>query len=163
MNINLQPLGYIKQLGEAGSFTGYASVFHHRDAQGDSVISGAFRESLLHWRRLKRLPPLLWQHDTNSPIGAFKNIYEDNYGLWVEGQLALEIGRAREAHALLKIKAIDGLSIGYNPITSTPIIGGGKRLEHIALHEISLVTIPANDAARISSVKASLATLHEKR
>ena len=141
----------IKSLGEDGTFAGYASVFSVVDSQRDAVQPGAFRESL----KSRREPvQLLWQHQWESPIGTIEALFEDARGLFVKGRLLLEVARAREAYALLKAGVIRGLSIGYSvkrakrdPQT------GVRQLMAVDLWEISLVTIPANEAAQVTVVK----------
>jgi len=62
------------------------------------------------------------------------------------------------------MKAITGLSIGYRVVSSR--IDNKRRarvLTEVDLFEISLVTFPANDAARISSVKAPRKTTKRKK
>ncbi|RZJ02240.1 MAG: HK97 family phage prohead protease [Rubrivivax sp.] len=75
-------------------------------------------------------------------------------GLHVKGRLALKTARGAEAHELLRMKALSGLSIGF--ITredSYDKVAGIRTLKKVDLWEVSLVTFPANDAARISAVK----------
>jgi hypothetical protein len=79
---------------------------------------------------------------------------EDAVGLHVEGKLALKTGRGQEAHELLKMGALSGLSIGF--VTREDIydkVTGIRTLKKVDLWEVSLVTFPANDAARVSAVK----------
>lgn len=64
--------------------------------------------------------------------------------------------RGKEAHALLKMGALNGLSIGfvskqwaYDRETEV------RTLTEIDLWEVSLVTFPANEKARITGVKAA--------
>jgi hypothetical protein len=95
-------------------FEGYASVFNITDSVNDVIVPGAFRESLQKFRELKRLPPLLWQHDASEPIGAWREMYEDGHGLFVKGELFVNaIPLAKEAYKLLKEDVVTGLSIGY--------------------------------------------------
>ncbi|PWR22746.1 HK97 family phage prohead protease [Zavarzinia aquatilis] len=145
----------LKRLAPDGSFAGYASVFAVTDAQGDRVLPGAFAASLGDWRRRKALPPFLWQHDMAEPIGRFDRVEEDETGLLVEGRLSLETARGREALALLRLGALDGLSIGYSTVAAGVAGDGARLLKTLTLHEISLVTLPANEAARIAWVKAA--------
>ena len=57
---------------------------------------------------------ILWQHDKATVLGVWTKLYEDDKGLYGEGQLLInDVAKAKEAHALLKHGAIDGLSIGY--------------------------------------------------
>lgn len=151
-----RPLGLaLKRLGVDGAFAGYASVFGVLDAQGDRVAPGAFAASIARWKAAGQWPPFLWQHDPGEPIGRFDRLAEDVRGLAVEGRLALDTRRGREAHALLKLGAIDGLSIGYTPVAAAAGAAGSRLLRAVELHEISLVTLPANQAARVAWVKTA--------
>lgn len=149
----------VKFLNNAGLFEGYASVFHVTDSVGDKVLPGAFARSLSQFKDDRRLPPLLWQHDTNQPIGAWREIFEDAHGLFVRGELFVsDIARAREAFRLLKEDVVTGLSIGYRVRKSHRDQKTGTRMiSDIDLLEISMVTFPANAMARVSRVKTLFA------
>lgn len=146
----------VKSIGdEDGVFTGYASVFDVEDNYGDVVVSGAFRRSLS--RKRKRPVAMLWQHRSDDPIGVWERMEEDDHGLIAEGRLALKTQRGSEAYELLKMGAINGLSIGFNPIKWEIDKSTGKRkLLDIDLWETSLVTFPANSAAIVGQVRAAL-------
>lgn len=156
----------LKNTTEAGSFSGYASVFRIPDRQGDVIEPGAFAESLQ--KRAGEIR-LLWQHDPAEPIGIFHTIREDAVGLYVEGRILLDVQRGKEAHSLLKSGALEGLSIGYTPVRFRHDPATGHRMiEALDLWEISLVTFPANPEAgvrrikgrREAAVKAPSRTLH---
>ncbi len=139
----------------AGAFTGYASTFGGPpDSFGDVIASGAFARSLTEHRASGTQPAMLWQHDSRTVIGRWQAIAEDGRGLAVEGKLTLEVQKAREAYALIKDGALNGLSIGFRTRASRPQKGGGRLLTDIELMEISLVTLPANALARVHDVKA---------
>ena len=79
---------------------------------------------------------------------------EDANGLRVEGRLALRTQKGMEAYELLKMGALTGLSIGYRVVSSQiDKARKARRLTDVELFEISLVTFPANEAARVSGVK----------
>lgn len=140
----------IKAVSDDGLFSGYGSVFNVVDSYKEIVVPGAFVDSLEG-----RMPSLLWQHRSGEPIGVYTAVREDNVGLYVEGKLALKTSRGAEAYELLKMGAISGLSIGF--ITredSYDKVSGIRTLKKLDLWEVSLVTFPANDAARISAVKS---------
>ena len=142
-----------KSLDENGRFAGYASVFHTADRQRDVMLPGAFRETLAQ-QPISHLT-VLWQHQWHEPVGVTHQLFEDSTGLYIEGQLLLDVARAREAYALLKAGALSGLSIGYKPTKYRNDPDTGIRyLESVELYEISLVTLPAHPDARISTVKA---------
>jgi HK97 family phage prohead protease len=93
-------------------------------------------------------------HDPTQPIGIWQSIREDGNGLHVEGRLALRTQKGGEAYELLKLGALTGLSIGYRVVASQIDAKRKARiLTDVDLFEISLVTFPANEAARVSEVK----------
>lgn len=140
----------IKSLDAQGRFAGYASVFDVVDSQRDRVRAGAFRGSL---KRLG-IPQLLWQHQWEHPIGVIEEVFEDDRGLFVQGRLLMAVEKAREAYALLKAGALRGLSIGYQVKQARRDADTGVReLLEIELFEISIVTMPANQAAQVTVVK----------
>lgn len=146
----------VKDVGEDGQFAGYGSVFGNSDSYGEIVDPGAFAASLKDHARAKTMPLMLWQHDTERPIGVWEEMEEDNKGLRCVGRLLLGIRQADEAHILLKAKAIRGLSIGYRELAAEPD-GNNRRLKKLALREVSIVSFPANDKATIQSIKSILA------
>lgn len=140
----------IKSVKDDGTFTGYGSVFGVVDSYQEIVAPGAFTESLQ-----SRMPSLLWQHRSGEPIGVWPVVKEDNIGLQVEGKLALKTSRGAEAYELLKMGAISGLSIGFmTREDSYDKLTGIRTLKKVDLWEVSLVTFPANDSARVSQVKS---------
>jgi HK97 family phage prohead protease len=133
-----------------GRIEGYASLFGQHDASGDEVAKGAFATSLARGTgRVK----LLWQHDPAQPIGVWDDLQEDGLGLRVSGRLITEVRAGAEALALLRAGAIDGLSIGYRTVRSARLDAGGRKLLEVELWEISLVTFPMLDGARVSSAE----------
>ena len=141
----------LKSIDGQGRFAGYASVFDLVDTQRDIVMRGAFAHTL--GGRVSQIT-LLWQHQQDEPIGVFDRMFEDKRGLYVEGRLLLDVRRAKEALALLKAGAINGLSIGYSPVRYRIDAKSGVRmLSEVDLWEVSLVTFPANAAANVTVVK----------
>lgn len=136
----------------AWTFEGYASLFGRPDLGNDIVLPGAFAGSLA--RRGPTGVKLLWQHDPAEPIGVWEAIREDARGLFVRGRLIPELARAREARALLKSGALDGLSIGFRTEKArTDPRRGVRELIAVDLWEISLVTFPLLPEARVSAAK----------
>lgn len=154
MNKTLDFAFRVKEVSEQGKFSGYGSVFGVVDAFDEIVAPGAFAESLAEQKEKGRMPAMLWQHRSAEPLGVWTAMSEDDHGLKVEGQLALSTVRGAEAHSLLKMGAISGLSIGFMPREdSLDRVTGVLTLKKIDLWEVSLVTFPANDAARVQGVK----------
>jgi len=145
----------LKAANDDGTVEGYGSVFGVRDSYDDVIAAGAFQASLAAHKKAGTMPAMLWQHDADKPIGIWTEMVEDSKGLRIKGQLALETTLGKEAHALLKMGALNGLSIGFMSKQwaydrETDI----RTLTEIDLWEVSLVTFPANGAARVTDVKS---------
>jgi HK97 family phage prohead protease len=136
----------------SGVFEGYASVFGLIDSGRDEVVPGAFAASLM--KRGASGVKMLWQHRAAEPIGQWTSISEDRRGLRVTGRLNLAVARAREVLALMRERAVDGLSIGFKAGRSAIDRKTGiRRLYAVDLWEISVVTFPMLPQARITAVK----------
>lgn len=149
----------VKAVEKDGFFSGYGSVFGVVDSYREIVAPGAFAASLAERAGKGRKLPILWQHRGDQPLGAYDVAREDDTGLYLEGRLLVEdVTQAREAHALMRAGVLTGLSIGYY------VTGESwnekdriRTLTAVDLQETSLVTFPANDAARVESVKSRIA------
>jgi HK97 family phage prohead protease len=149
----------LKAAGKAGEFEGHGSVFNVVDTYNEVVAPGAFTASLADRAAKGRPLPVLWQHNAAMPIGVYTEVSEDSKGLRVKGRLLVDdVVLAREAYALLKAEAVSGLSIGYWVRESSLDQKTGIRtLAKLDLEEVSLVTFPANDSARVDAVKLKMA------
>lgn len=148
----------IKAVSDDGLFSGYGAVFGNVDLGGDVIHSGAFTKTISEWSGRKRMPPILWNHDRNEPLGVYTAISEDEKGLYVEGRLLVnEVQRAKEIHALMKAGALDGMSIGYGiKRREYDEETGVRHLKELSLYEVSIVTFPMNESARVDAVKSAL-------
>jgi HK97 family phage prohead protease len=145
-----------------GKFEGYGSIFGNKDLGNDVIEQGAFLKSLKN--KKPNQVKLLYQHKTDMPIGVFDEIREDEKGLFVKGRLALKTQAGAEAYELMKMGALDGLSIGFrvNPKEVEYDKRANKRIiKEVELMEVSLVTFPMNPKARVQSVKAQDITIRE--
>ena len=145
-----------------GMFEGYASVFNNADLGNDVILSGAFTKSLK--KTGAKGVKLLYQHKADMPIGVFESIEEAKRGLKVRGKLALQTQMGHEAYELMKMGALDGLSIGFrvSPKGQSYDAKGKRRMiKEVELMEISLVTFPMNPKAKIRSVKGDEFTIRE--
>jgi HK97 family phage prohead protease len=137
-----------------GTVSGYASVFNLLDRGGDIVLPGAFKASIAEWKRKNQAVPMLWQHSSDAPIGIWDDLVEDDRGLSVKGSLIMDVPQAVAARALIKGRALSGLSIGY--VTKDAEIDrgtGARKIKKVDLWEVSLVTFPMLPEAQISGVK----------
>ena len=94
-----------------GTFEGYGSVFNNKDLGNDVIRKGAFLKSISE--KKPNQIKLLYQHKTDEPIGVIDSIEEDNKGLKIKGRLAMGTQKGREVFELMKMGALDAMSIGY--------------------------------------------------
>lgn len=137
--------------GDGYAFAGYASVFNGIDSYGDMIAPGAYRKTL---KGRERPVQLRWNH-FGPVIGKWLKMQEDERGLYVEGELTRGHSQAEDTRALMKHGAVSGLSIGYR-VSASQQKDGYTLLKEIELFEISVVEEPADNAARISDVKAAI-------
>lgn len=132
-------------------FRGYASKWGGVDSYGDTIVKGAFERAIGN-----RKPLMLFGHDRRRIIGKYLSVEEDSTGLKVHGELTPGHSDAADVAASLKHGALNGLSIGGYTVSSDPIPNGGRAIKEFDLYEISPVSMPADDAARIdlTSVKS---------
>jgi hypothetical protein len=146
------------------SFEGFGAVFGNVDSHGDVIQHGAFKSFLSKATpNQPGWPAMLVQHGGQGltaqdlmPVGKWTSLSESDDGLVAEGKLA-HTPRGQEAYELMKMGALDGLSIGYVArdweMKNGP--NGERRiLKGIDLSEISLVTWPSNPNSRITAVKS---------
>ena len=139
--------------------SGYASRFGEADLSGDIVQRGAFSASLLS----RAGPfPMLFGHQTDTPIGIWDRIAEDDIGLIVAGRI---LDTAEPSRRLVGSGAVSGLSIGYRARRAKPRPSGGRILTDIDLWEVSVVAFPMLRSARITHIAVSYThlTLPTKR
>ena len=154
----------IKDFDDAqGIVRGYLSTFDNVDEGGDRVRPGAFKRTLQNKfaykqkHSMKYLMPLLWQHDTNRPIGGYTDAKEDTIGLFVEIQLDLDVQQGQEAYSGLKKGYIFQQSMGYDCLQSEYVKDADgqmvRDLLEVRLWEGSVVTFPMNPEAMVTNVK----------
>jgi len=130
------------------SIEGYASTVEV-DRQGDVVPAGVWEKGL---RNYLKNPVILAYHDHTQPIGRMISHRIDEKGLWIK---AIISDAAGNIYKLIKNGILSAFSIGfqvrdaeYNSKAEVFMI---KDLE---LHEISVVSVPANQSTLFSLSKA---------
>lgn len=146
----------IKEAKADGSFTGYAAVFNNVDLGRDVIMPGAFKQ--VKTTRDGKVRIALY-HDLHRLAGKAK-FEQDDHGLWVEGQLNLDVSYVKDAYALMKTGELDGLSVGFD----IPRSGADwedrdgdyvRIIKEAVLWEFSLVPFGMNPEARVANVKAA--------
>jgi HK97 family phage prohead protease len=142
----------LKLEGDTATFEGYASRWGQVDSYGDTIVKGAFAETL----KTNGQPKLFLEHSWKLggallPIGKAECV-EDDIGLRLRGELTPGLSIAADVRAAMKHGTIDGLSIGglVRKGDYEEKSGGGKLIKHWhRLADVSVVTFPAEKTARI--------------
>lgn len=139
---------------EPGSFDGYASTFDEMDSHGTVFDKGAFRKTI---REHKGKLPVTMMHRIELPIGL-ASIKEDNKGLWVDGQLDLDVQKGAEVYSGMKKGYITQMSHTFRAVKELIIEEDGKKIPHfkeVRLFEIAAVTtnFASNEEALILGVR----------
>lgn len=149
-------------------FEGYACKFGGIDTYRDTIIQGAFAGAIRAWQAGGKVHMYYnhsyddWLGNRPQRIGKWLDMYEDDVGLYVKGELTPNHSLASDVGASLRHGTVDGLSIGYAvaPGGSTYDSSQDVRiLTELYLYEVSVVDEPADRDARITapSLKAALA------
>lgn len=147
----------IKYAGADGAFSGYGSVFGNVDSQNDIIMPGAYAEVLKSDSKVPVYVNHGWLRG-ELPVGTWSGLKEDDRGLYGDAALVMGMPMAMNAYAAMKSGLVNGLSVAIIPDAKTvERRADGVRVIHRikALKEISIVDEPANDEARVVSVKFS--------
>ena len=143
----------LKMQGDNGTFEGYASKWDGLDSYGDTILKGAFSDTLKAAN-----PKMFFNHQWDMPIGKWTSAEEDSTGLYVKGELTPGLAISGDVRAAMKHGTLDGLSIGgFLKKGDYEEKGGGRIIRKWStLAEISPVVFPADNSARVdlSSVKS---------
>lgn len=131
---------------DTGEITGIAWPWGIPDRVGDVMTKGALSAPAEL--------PMLWSHDQSTVIGVWSEITSTAQGVEVKGRLLVnEIAKAKEVHALIKSRAVNGLSIGFET-TDSKRNTKGRTITKAQLLEISIVAVPCHPGAQITSLKS---------
>lgn len=119
------------------------------DSYGDVVVQKGIDLS-----RFKANPIILYQHNSDEPIGKAVQTKLGDKGMEVDIELAPKgiSEKIDTIRGLIEAGILKAVSIGFSPIEYEPIrnkdnqFTGYKFIKSL-LHEISVVSIPANDEA----------------
>ena len=148
-----------------GQLVGYASVFNGVDAYGDTILPGAYAETIPQF--VKR-GALHYEHDTRVRLGTIASAVEDEHGLKIVAEFHSDAESQRLRSQILERMErgkFVGLSIGYEAQDyeyraaregeKPPPWGDKIRvLKRIKLYEVSEVSVPADEAAEVVAAKS---------
>ena len=132
----------------AVTIEGYAST-NDVDRQGDVVPTGVWERGLDNY--LKN-PIILAYHDHNQPVGRMIEHKIDKKGLWIKATISEAAG---SVYNLVKNGILTAFSIGFRVMDAEYKSDAEVFLiKDLELHEISVVSVPANQNTLFSLSKA---------
>lgn len=125
---------------------GYLAVFGRRDSYGTMLIKGCFAKSLKDRGPesvSKFKIPFLWQHELDNPIGQFRVLKEDDYGLYFEAVVD-DVPEAERALRQINSGTLNQFSYGFDYILDKMEYDEGSDsilMYEVDLYEGSVVTL----------------------
>ena len=165
---------FAAQMSADGIVEGYAATFDREpDSYGDVIAKGAFARTLDEWRAKEGdglSIPLLYGHNTDDPmhnIGRVTEAHEDEKGLFVHAEFDADNPTAQYARKLAAEGRLYQFSFAYaiKGAGMTTLDDGvdAYELRDLDLYEVSLVQIPANQHAVVTSIKGDVAEVKAGR
>jgi len=142
---NGQKIGIVKGLGSTFDL----------DRGNDIVMPGAFVDTIARHKQNNRPVRMLFSHFSQNLIGGFpiSKVMETERGLEVEGEINLLKGHMGEwVYSLAQQGVLSDFSIGFKTLDDE-WKDGVRLIKKLELYEISLVSEPMNENARVTSVK----------
>lgn len=158
-----------------GVITGIAAAYDTKITRGDSLFEmlkpGVFAAQVKDPARV----PILWQHETDSPIGRVTGLQDSVSNLRFAAKVSQDerIPDATRATALLEAGIIDEMSVGFawqkweqvRDDDGLTIVHTRSRLKEISLvtfgalgREARVLTL-ASDAINVAAIRESMARL----
>lgn len=143
---------------DAGTISGYFSTYDRiPDSYGDVIAPGAFTDTIKAREESGHPFPICWNHNLDLIIGAVDRFADDEHGPHFEGHF-FDTPVAQEKRELVKSGVVYQFSFAYDIVESglVTLDDGTKanELRKLNLYEISIVPIPANPRAEVTSIKS---------
>lgn len=148
------------KVNEAGNVAGFFSTYDKiPDSYGDIIEPGAFTKTIEKRKATGHPFPLCLNHDFDKVIGRVDNIEDQDKGPFYEASF-YKSALAQDVREWTKDDGpIYQNSFAYDvikrrdPTEEEKALGIKNVLQEVELYEISIVTVPANQNAVITSVK----------
>lgn len=145
---------------ETGKIAGFFSTYDKTpDSYGDIIEPGAFTDTLKKREESGHPFPLCFNHDFSAVIGTVDSVKDTEKGPFIEASF-LDTTLAQDVRKMLLSGAIYQFSFAYDvlgrrePDEEEKKAGVMNVLTKLEVFEISVVTVPANQNAVATEVKA---------
>ena len=120
------------------------------DRAGDSISADAWTKGGLN--NFEKNPIILFNHDYSRPIGRAKKVTATDEGLHLEAKISKSAGDVAE---LVKDGVLGAFSVGFRVKDADYVEEtDGLRIKDAELFEVSVVSVPCNQAATFSLAKS---------
>ena len=120
------------------------------DRAGDSISADAWTKGGLN--NFEKNPIILFNHDYSRPIGRAKKVTATDDGLHLEAKISKSAGDVAE---LVKDGVLGAFSVGFRVKDADYVEEtDGLRIKDAELFEVSVVSVPCNQAATFSLAKS---------
>ena len=145
---------------EVGEISGFFSTYEKTpDSYGDIIEPGAFTKTIEKRKESGHPFPLCFNHDFSAVIGAVDKVEDTEKGPYIEAHF-LDTQLAQDVRKMLQSGAIYQFSFAYDvlgarePNEEEKKAGVTNVLTEVEVYEVSVVTVPANQNAVVTDVKA---------
>lgn len=145
---------------EVGGISGFFSTYDKTpDSYGDIIEPGAFTKTIEKRKESGHPFPLCFNHDFSAVIGAVDSVKDTEKGPFIEAHF-LDTQLSQDVRKMLLSGAIYQFSFAYDILSSRAPNEEEKKagvtnvLTEVDVFEISVVTVPANQNAVATEVKA---------
>lgn len=145
---------------EVGGISGFFSTYDKTpDSYGDIIEPGAFTKTLEKRKESGHPFPLCFNHDFDKVIGAVDSVEDTEKGPYIEAHF-LDTQQAQDVRKMLQSGAIYQFSFAYDvlgarqPNEEEKKAGVTNVLTEVEVYEVSVVTVPANQNAVATEIKA---------
>lgn len=129
---------------------GYANKYII-DSIGDLMEPGGCK-----FGRFEKNPIMFFNHDRDYPIGKFLSWEARPEGLWVKGRISnSQNPKIAFVRDLIEEGILATFSIGYEERRAESQADGSRKITDWNLHEVSVVSIPMNEASTFTAARKS--------
>lgn len=144
-----------------GEFIALAAVFGNVDSYGETIVPGAFTETLKAWEEKGDPIPVIWQHAWGNPdahIGEVVWARETDEGLLYKGRLDIEEPFAAKVYRLMKGRRVTQQSFGFDVLEAGEVVKDGKsifEIRKLALFEVGPCLVGVNQETDLVDIKST--------
>jgi len=144
-----------------GEFIATASVLGNVDRYGETIMPGAFTETLAEWAASGDPIPVIWQHNWADPfahVGVVKSIGEVDGAIQYRGLLDLDDPYASKVYKLMKGRRVTKQSFGFDVLEGGMATHDGEdiyEIRKLKLFEVGPCLVGVNDATELLDIKSS--------